>query len=126
MDYSKMSDFEVNRRVAICVRPEIKNWTCYDVSGRACFVVNENTPKRVQLGFSFISDPADAWPIILENNISMILDNPSSAMATNNCVGWYSDEEPPVHTSNQNPLRAAMIVFLLMQESANVQTDSTR
>lgn len=103
MDYSKMSDFEINRRVFNHV-----------MTGR-------NWDKQGKGSFDFCNNPADAWPIIVENNISLILDNPSSAMATSNCVGWYSDEEPPIHASNQNPLRAAMTVFLMMQESANVQ-----
>ncbi|MEU9779368.1 phage protein NinX family protein [Streptomyces sp. NPDC047968] len=52
-----------------------------------------------------------------ENNISLIFDNPSSVMATSNCVGWHSDEEPPIHSSSNNPLRAAMIVFLMMKDA---------
>lgn len=113
MDYSKLSDFEINKRVAICVRPEIKNWTCYDVSGRACFVVNENTPKRVQHGFSFTSDPADAWPIIVENRLYIDPIYVSDWSVSSEC-----DSFREIH---KNPLRAAMIVFLMMQESANVQ-----
>ncbi|MBA8562206.1 DUF2591 family protein [Citrobacter freundii] len=118
MDYSKLSDFEINKRVAICVRPEIKNWTCYDVSGRACFVVNENTPKRVQLGFSFTSDPADAWPIIQKNLLRIV------PVAFLGKVNWVVSRN--VHSNHDaNPLRAAMITFLMMQESANVPANST-
>ncbi|MGW0940909.1 phage protein NinX family protein, partial [Streptomyces sp. NPDC002666] len=65
----------------------------------------------------YCNNPADAWPIITENNISLIFDNPSSVMATSNCVGWHSDEEPPIHSSSNNPLRAAMIVFLMMKDA---------
>ncbi|MGO3414467.1 MAG: phage protein NinX family protein [Kluyvera intermedia] len=99
MDYRKLSDIEIDTMVSKICSPEFHRNYC--------------------------NNPADAWPIIAENNISLILDNPSSAMATSNCVGWYSDEEPPIHASNQNPLRAAMTVFLLLQDSANVPANST-
>lgn len=118
MDYSKLSDFEINRSVAIAIgfNPD----DC-DIAKRGSPSVgvewNEDTGYPTMV-FDYCNNPADAWTIIVENNISLILDNPSSPLATSNCVGWYSDEEPPIHASNQNPLRAAMIVFLLMQESA--------
>ncbi|EKK7713460.1 DUF2591 family protein [Cronobacter dublinensis] len=120
MDYSKLSDFEINKRVAICIHPEIRDWNCYDVSGRACFVINENTRKRVQFGFSFTTNPADAWPIIVANGISLNhytgtweasyeYDAPIGAFGT--------DETVTSAIEHKNPLRAAMIAFLLMQES---------
>lgn len=109
MDYSQLSDFEINKRVAICIHPDIKNWNCYDVSGRACFVINEDTPKRVQYGFSFTGDPADAWPIIVDNRIGINHVN-GVWRAQSMKTGW---EE----FSDDNPLRAAMIVFLMMQDN---------
>lgn len=123
MDYSKMSDFEINQKVGDMALNG--RWACKPGSAG-----NETNNWQYGSGDPSLSlsslpdycnNPADAWPIIVENNISLILDNPSSPMATSNCVGWYSDEEPPFHASNQNPLRAAMIVFLIMQGSANVQ-----
>lgn len=135
MDYSKMSDFEINKRVAIAldidmhfyipesedsIKPGFLPTELGPIWQTSAVFVGEFTVSNGN-AFNPCNNPADAWPIIVENNISLILDNPSSPMATSNCVGWYSDEEPPVHASNQNPLRAAMIVFLMMQESANVQ-----
>lgn len=110
MDYSKLSDFEINKRVAICIHPEIRDWNCYDVSGRACFVINENTPKRVQFGFSFTTNPADAWPIILSNRIGVVPGTASDKWAAHYC-NW------DIAIADTNPLRAAMIVFLMIQES---------
>ncbi|EOC1344373.1 DUF2591 family protein [Cronobacter dublinensis] len=122
MDYSQLSDFEINKRVAICIHPEIRDWNCYDVSGRACFVINENTRKRVQFGFSFTTNPADAWPIMTENKISvmwMTAEKQWCAWANGNleegCWEWsYCPDE---YHHDDNPLRAAMIVFLMMKES---------
>lgn len=111
-DYSAMSDFEINKAVAILVRPEIRGWDCHDISGRACFVINSNTSKRVQFGFSFTSDPADAWPIIVENHIGIMpfKNGPSTAWPLS--VGLLSNAE----VKHENVLRAAMIVYLQMME----------
>ncbi|WP_444655061.1 phage protein NinX family protein [Citrobacter portucalensis] len=38
---------------------------------------------------------------------------------------WCWDYDPDHHQDNINPLRAAMIVFLMMQDSANVPANST-
>jgi hypothetical protein len=112
-DYSKMSDFEINKCVALIVNPALAEMECYDISSRAVFHDKSGT-----CGFSFISDPADAWPIIHYNRIGVI---PAPCYgewkAAHRAVG---DDGTPHHfTQHTNPLRAAMIVFLKMQESKN-------
>ena len=115
-DYSAMSDFEINKAVAILVRPEIRGWDCHDISGRACFVINSNTSKRVQFGFSFTSDPADAWPIIVANSIDIIQDTGlGCAIATSSAVQMFQREDVHIE-QDENGLRAAMIVYLQMME----------
>lgn len=115
MDYSKLSDVEINMAVAVIIHP---GSTVIESKSRPpCACITGHFPNSWA---DYCNNTADAWPIITENNISLIFDNPSMPMATSNCVGWYSDEEPPIHASSLNPLRAAMIVFLMMQESANV------
>ncbi|MDU6817821.1 MAG: phage protein NinX family protein [Leclercia adecarboxylata] len=133
MDYSKLSDQEINGLVIDAISDGNQAYRGGD--GSAIELLHQiNTVEfgehvereEVYAKFDPCNNPADAWPIIVENNISLVLDNPSSPMATSNCVGWYSDEEPPIYASNQNPLRAAMTVFLMMQESANVQANPAR
>ncbi|MEU8571718.1 phage protein NinX family protein, partial [Streptomyces pathocidini] len=102
-DYSKMSDFEINKAVAEQLYKD-----------KPSLIVQRDVPSRPAvtvfcdigdgeivsiLCADYCNNPADAWPIITENNISLIFDNPSSVMATSNCVGWHSDEEPPIHSS---------------------------
>lgn len=115
MDYSQLSDFEINKLVAICIHPDIKNWNCYDVSGRSCFVINEGTPKRLQYGFSFTSDPADAWPIIVGSKINIRFG--AEGLACEAQFMQYGHES--VECYHANPLRAAMIVFLMMQDTTH-------
>lgn len=97
-DYSKISDFEINKRVFI-------------------LVMNGRDWNRQGSGvFDFCNNPADAWPIIVANNIDIIQDNGQGcALATNSAIQMFQGDD--VHISqDENPLRAAMIVFLMMQE----------
>ncbi|EKD7758624.1 DUF2591 domain-containing protein [Shigella sonnei] len=118
MDYSKMSDFEINRAVAIAkgFPPD----DC-DIAKRGSPLVgvewNDDTGYAIK-AFDYCNNPADAWPIIVENGIGIKKQSNGMWCATRQ-GGLY----PQYH---ENPLRAAMVVFLHMQESANVQTDSTR
>lgn len=120
-DYSKMSDFEINKCVALIVNPALAEMECYDISSRAVFHDKSGT-----CGFSFISDPADAWPIIVGNKISIVsLDNKWIAAPVDTVIdGITGDSEVCFYASydavsDVSPLRAAMIVFLMMQESKN-------
>lgn len=112
-DYSKMSDFEINLRVAEIV-------VDYDCISRLPY-----TDMAVHWGdganwhvFNPCNNPADAWPIIHDNRIGVI---PAPCYgewkAAHRAVG---DDGTPHHfTQHTNPLRAAMIVFLLMQDARN-------
>lgn len=118
MDYSKMSDFEINKRVADIamngtwhVKPSHPN---NDTGG---WLYGPNGIQTYDLP-DYCNNPADAWPIIVENGIG-IRKQSNSLWCVSRQGGMYPQY-------NENPLRAAMMVFLRMQESANVQTDSTR
>lgn len=110
-DYSKMSDFEINKCVALIVNPALAEMECYDISSRAVFHDKSGT-----CGFSFISDPADAWPIITANKISIYAMSENDGRGHWGAEAFYPNES---YHFNDNPLRAAMIVFLMMQESKN-------
>lgn len=62
-------------------------------------------------GFKYTTNPADAWPIIVDNRIGINHVN-GAWRAQSMKTGW---EE----FSDDSPLRAAMIVFLMMQEKKN-------
>lgn len=120
-DYSKMGDFEINEAVAISRHPELKDWICFDISGRAVFVINDGKLSRAQHGFSFTSCPSDAWPIIVENKISVMFDRSVECgdssewcLASSPCDRYIVD-----YVSSDKLLRAAMIVYLMMKESEN-------
>lgn len=92
MDYSKLSDFEINRRVF-------------------SLVMNGRDWNRQGSGvFDFCNNPDDAWPIITSNRIGIVPDT-----ATDKWAAHHGDWD--IAIADVNPLRAAMIIFLMMQDS---------
>lgn len=99
-DYESMSDFEIDLAVTIAVTGLEP---CYSKPSQKqrVFVAkdfdNDNFPPEIARQHvdipCYCNNPADAWPIIVENDISIIAPH------------------------NIKPLRDAMIVFLMMKES---------
>ncbi|EMP4942749.1 phage protein NinX family protein [Escherichia coli] len=126
MDYSQLSDFEINVAVFEAIHngsPDYKegeNGDMVFVSFEGDIVNGDAVEVEVERGsFNPCANPADAWPIITENNISIILDNPSMPCATDNARDLFDDAGLNVGVAYDNPLRAAMIVFLMMQDANN-------
>lgn len=71
--------------------------------------------KRICLGWKtfWVSNPADMWPIILENNIVI---TPCMGFSIGDATGYSEHENPIISEFNDNSkaLRAAAIVFLMM------------
>ncbi len=70
----------------------------------------------------YCNNPADAWPIIVDNEIS--LNSYGSAWEASfehdAPIGAFgTDETVTSGYEHRNPLRAAMIAFLMKQEQAN-------
>ncbi|WP_423957914.1 phage protein NinX family protein [Citrobacter freundii] len=124
MDYSKQSDFGINNLVAIALGAKVTE--SYEVGDSRAAVYYELDEEEfcVRRGYGDINcqfdpcnNPADAWPIIVERKINIEWHE------------WKNSEWKPYALNNastkscydNNPLRAAMVVFLMMQESANVQ-----
>ncbi|HCR2016749.1 TPA: DUF2591 domain-containing protein [Enterobacter asburiae] len=120
MDYSQLSDFEINKLVAYALGNADVGRPFDEISGTACrFTVFKNSGlnregeivmRPMIVTKDFCNNPADAWPIIEGNRISI----------RNRYEGdWKAENEwgeSRFHVSC-NPLRAAMIVFLMMQDA---------
>ncbi len=113
-DYSKMSDFEINVAVSLELfdgssggdTSRIATWC-------AC---KENGEYGL---FDPCNNPADAWPIIVEHGISLYHDNGNwqAEMTYDAPVGAFgTDETCSKFVDDKKPLRAAMIVFLMMKD----------
>lgn len=88
-DYASMSDFEINCRVHAEVM---------EISGLDSFKAKD-----------YCNNPADAWPIIVDNKISLTCHHSRGEWSA-----VFNAENICFHANN--PLRAAMIVFLMMKE----------
>lgn len=92
-DYSAMSDFEINKKVALKLG--------MDWSG----VTEEN--RFFYQTADYCNNPADAWPIILKHKINIDHRESIKAGAMAKISGCNE-----VYAVNNNPLRAAMEVYL--------------
>jgi hypothetical protein len=95
-DYSEMSDFEVNKAVA--------------------FHIGLTTYRNAEEGsFNPCNNPADAWPIIVKNRIH--IDPPLRDFHP-----WKADRGIAFQCQHDNPLRAAMVVFLKLIGAENADS----
>lgn len=99
-DYSKMSDFEINTAVATS---QFGNWR------EDADICQRITSKRID----YCNNPTDAWPIIVGSKINIRFG--AEGMACEAQFMQYGHES--VECYNSNPLRAAMIVFLMMKDA---------
>ncbi len=99
MGYSTLNDAEVNWQVA--------------------YHIGLRTVEKAECGdFNPCNNPVDAWPIISGHHISIMYVEELSKW----CAGkphWVDgcEWQLDIDVVDENPLRAAMIVFLMMQEA---------
>lgn len=128
MNYDNMSDFEINNYVAFSLGILVK--TEYD-TGMLGFTEKYHAeyPNNIwaaqtdDLGnqsgawgqVNFCAIPEQSWPVIVDNKIAVMPDSDGTWKAGNlpdkNTVGWSNFTR-----GHSNPLRAAMICYLKMQE----------
>lgn len=124
MDYAQLSDFEINKRVAEIVYsidvvaddPFAEDVPFAYHKDERVFIFIDEPLSVAWRSYNPCNNPADAWPIIHENRISINFDNdgydtPKSSWCRATAMNgdeYYGDEK--------RPLRAAMIVFLRMQD----------
>lgn len=108
IDYSVLSDFEINKKVAIIA---------IDYEDMSPFIPMNGT-SSVQYGdgarwhhYDPCNNPSDAWPIIVENKINI------NHMKIENCWEAFNYYHHGIDATHTNPLRAAMIVFLMMKDA---------
>lgn len=113
MNYDQMSDFEINRAVA--------GYLGLD-AGKALdprdYDLGEwlNMPSR-PTPLDYCNNPADAWPIITEHGISL-----SAWQNGKDWTAWFAGKSmeycaPEFSHASDNPLRSAMIIYLMMKET---------
>lgn len=132
MDYSQLSDFEINKRVALAIGAKVtdsyrvgdERETIYYSLGEDEFCVKRGYGSFVSQ-FDPCNNPADAWPIIVDSRIAVIPDTaPGEWVAFNEFTlyegDWMFASDPTHHSIGKNPLRCAMETFLMMQGAKHV------
>ncbi len=110
-NYSEMSDFEINKRVAKLRNKNYNSISRFRNSQSVC--VDYNFSLKV---VNYCNNPSDAWPIIVSNGIDIRFENVNENewFCGASCKDDQDSYEP--WFSDPNPLRAAMIVYLMMSE----------
>lgn len=115
MNYEQMSDFEINKAVAEDLEHD---WSHVDFAPdsddpRICINKYDSFSKEhTGTVTDYCNNPADAWPVIAENTINIDFQYGS----------WPTAECDEYIFTDVNPLRAAMIVFLMMREDKSDAT----
>lgn len=111
-DYSKMSDTEIAQKVFFWLSNNFcQNSGLAHINNDGFFFFDNWNVKRK---FDPCNNPADAWPIIVDNGISL-----ECVIVNRHEKTWRAQFKPAYvkhHANDKNQLRAAMIVFLMMQE----------
>ncbi|MBJ9866325.1 phage protein NinX family protein [Citrobacter amalonaticus] len=103
MDYSQLSDFEINCKVA--------------------YHIGLKTVERAEEGeFNPCANPSDAYPIITENKIStmwMTAEKEWCAWSEGDLEEgcWEWENVPDYYFCGESLFRTAMVVFLMMQDT---------
>ena len=106
MNYEEMSDLQINLLVASAIGVDAA-----ENSGVVFGAVKHEGDNVVSVMgvVDYCNNPSDAWQIITANRVNVYAsEGPDFMPWMAGCGGFM--------VSNKNPLRAAMIVFLMMQE----------
>lgn len=112
-DYNEMSDAEIAQKVFFWVNGKLcpKGGIASFFNGALFYTSRGGVKKQ----FDPCNNPADAWPIIVDKKIGLkpVRWDEWRAEGSDSC-GFVSYAR-----ADDNPLRAAMIVFMMMQDEKN-------
>lgn len=109
MNYQEMSDKEINLEVLRIFHPDIEHM-CMSESGEYFYHCGPDGNGFYQIDvIDYCNSWADAGPIAHRNKINLYFSN-NENMAEHRQTGKKS-----ITCTDYNPLRAAMIVFLMMK-----------
>lgn len=118
MNYKEMSDVDIAAAIL-----EHAGYKMIDDGDRYAIYNSKSGRKDIgekasaKFKFDPCNNPSDAWPIMKANGIAAVAEGGVLVGATNNSQEFYEPYGSIVYQClHTNPLRAAMIVFLMMQE----------
>jgi len=111
MNYENMSDHRVNALVTSAIF-DCEQWEFNDDEFYHCGIDGGGYFSQPVINYCTRIDRA--WPIIIENNISLCFSGSECSASSRVAKGLFIDEVSSF--TDKNPLRAAMIVFLMMKK----------
>ncbi|QHJ81441.1 MAG: hypothetical protein [Bacteriophage sp.] len=116
MDYSKLSDFEINCEVLAVFSPDI-NHMCLSGDNSCFYDCGPTGDRWYQIDIpDYCNNPTEAWPIIVGNGISLNSRCANGEWKAQLHLGRDDIFDSYASCWDINPLKAAMIVFLMMQD----------
>lgn len=115
MDYSQLHDAQINMMVCKALGLELSSYARIIMQDDATILLSDNKTL-----VDYCNNPADAWPIILNNGINVFTDMIPHGLLGQARASVISPEPPNsecIIAKDANPLRAAMIVYLMMQDT---------
>lgn len=111
MDYRNMSDGEISVRLARLLKPKFGAVISpYDKSGAQLSWALFNTMQTT--GYFPLSRAEHLFPVMKKHRVGL---------APSGKTIWQASHESGISATHRNPLRAVAIVYLTLQEPANVQ-----
>ncbi|MEM8323086.1 DUF2591 family protein [Morganella morganii] len=108
--YRDKSDFEINCQVLATFEPDIEHM-CLSNDKKSFYHCGFDGNGFYETTIpDYCNNPADAMPIINEYGISLVYQDRQFQFATN---------DGNIECSVSNPLKAAMIIFLMMKDAEN-------
>lgn len=132
MKYEEMSDFEINKLVVLAIDSDGDIESVTQRKSKLKCISNQALVKIKGVDglepFNACNNPSDAWQIIVESGISVMMtagscgDLWTCGVANFHDGSWDFDNEKTgeyvdFETYDDNPLRAAMICFLKMKDA---------
>lgn len=116
-----MSDFEINCEVAILINPDlayadesqVTEEEDSTVNFRLCDVLGNELDAGT---YNYCNNPSEAWPIIDKNRIDIKFYSSLDMACAKGFINKGMSICQSFKSENENPLKAAMIVFILMKQ----------
>lgn len=116
MNYSTLGDFEINCEVLAVFSPDI-NHMCLSGDNTCFYDCGPTGEGWNQINIpDYCNTPADAWPIIVENKIMLSPHCANDEWKAQIYLGREDIFDNYASAWHKNPLRAAMVVFLMTQD----------
>ena len=119
MNFEDMADSQIN--MLVCMgKHDLENWGYFvTASGQQVFHMDSGTAdERIIDVPDYCNSPDDAWPIIVENKIEVAYHPINKYWYSSiNLYNGTDDFDYRFATDDENPLRAAVVVYLKMKEA---------